>query len=96
MGVQRHEFPELPIDNPPCRTVRILALNPKDGRVTIERVQTVTDPDPKSVQKNWYTTVSFLVPFEPEFEHERCEATGNEFIGDIHAMWGDGTGTSCL
>lgn len=96
MGVQRQEFPELPVNDPPGRTVGIFALDPKDGLVAIEWVQTIADADAKSVEKNGYPTVTFLVSLEPEFEHERCETASDEFIGDVHAMLGEDTGTSCL
>ena len=96
MGVQRQELLELPVDDPPGRTVGIFALDPKNGLVTVEGVQAVADTDPKSVEKNGYTTVAFFVSFEPEFEHERCEATSDELIGDIHAMWGENAGTPRL
>jgi len=96
MGVQRHEFVELPVDNPPSRTVCIFALDPEDGFVAIERVQAVADPDTKSVQEDGYTAVTFLVPFEPEFEHERRQTTSNEFISDIYALLSENTGTSWL
>jgi hypothetical protein len=86
MGVQRQEFPELSINNPPNRPIGILALDPKDGFVAVERMQTVANPDPESMQKNWHTTVAFLVPFEPKFEHECGETTSDEFVGDVYAV----------
>ena len=42
------------------------------------------------MQKNGYMSVDFFVPFEPALERERGETTGNEFVGDIHAVWGEG------
>lgn len=64
--MQRQEFPELPVDNPPDCPVGVLALDPEDGFVAIEGVQAVTDPDPEPMEKNGHTTVAFLVPFKPE------------------------------
>ena len=96
MGVQRYELLELSVDNPPGRTVGILALDPKDGLVAVERMQAVTDPDPKPMEKDGHTTVAFLVSFEPKLEHEGRKAASYELIGDIYAMWGEGAGASCL
>lgn len=69
MCVQRQKFPELSVYNPPDSPIGVLALDPEDGFVAIERVQAITDSDAESMEKNGYTTVTFLVPFEPEFEH---------------------------
>ena len=96
MCVQRQEFPELSVDNPSNRPIRVLAFDPEDGFVAIERVQAVADPDPESMEKNGYTAMTFLVPFEPEFEHKRGEATTDEFIRDIYAVLGDRARTPCL
>ena len=96
MGVQGHEFPKLPIDNPPSGTVCVFALDPEDGLVPIERVQAIADPDTKSMEENGYTAMTFLISFEPEFEHERCEVASDEFVGDIYALLSESTGTSCL
>ena len=96
MRVQRQEFSELPVNNPPNGSVGILALDPEDGFVAIERMQTIADPDSKPMQKNGHTTVAFLVPFEPEFEHERGETTSDKFVGNIYGVWGEGVGTSWL
>jgi len=93
MGVQR--YLELPVDNRPGPTVGVFALDPEGSPTTIERMQAVADPDPKSMQENGRTTVTFLVSFKPEFEHENCEATNDEFVGEIYTILGEGTGTSC-
>ena len=96
MCVQRQEFPELSVDNPPNRPIRVLAFDPEDSLIAVEWVQTIADPDPESVEKDGYTAVTFLVPFEPEFEHKRGEATTDEFICDIYAELGDRARTLCL
>ena len=96
MGVQRQEFPELSVNNPLDGPIGILALDPENSFVAIERVQAIADPDPKPVQKNGHTTVAFLVPFEPEFKHERGETTGDEFVGNIYVVWGEGAGISWM
>ena len=74
----------------------MFTLDPEDGLVAIERVQAVADLDTKSTQKNGYTTVTFLVSFEPEFEHEGRQTTCDELIGDIYAVLSESTGASCL
>lgn len=94
--MQGHEFPKLPIDNPPSRTICVFALDPEDGLVPIERVQAIADPNTKSMEENGHTTMAFLVSFEPEFEHERCEVASDEFVGDIYTLLSESTGASSL
>lgn len=84
MGVQREELPQLAVYNPPNRAIGILALNPEDSLIPMERVQAVADADPKSMEQRRHPTMSLVVPFEPHAKHLRRKPASDELVGDVH------------
>lgn len=83
MCVQGDEIPELTIYNPSCCTICIFALDTKDSLLLFSRMITVTDTDSQSMKKNWNSPASFLISLQIKPQHQRREATSDEFICDV-------------
>ena len=90
MSVQGQEFAQLAIHNPPHRAIRVLALDAEDGFVAMQRMETVRDPNTQTVEECRHSPMSFLIPFDPEPEHERRKTAGDKLVGDVDSMRGHG------
>jgi hypothetical protein len=65
MGMKGDKIPQLAIYDPSGCTVGVFAFDSKDGFMLLQWMQTITDPDAKTMEKEWDSSVALFIPLKP-------------------------------